>query len=232
MRNCTVTVSWPCRHGYPVSLLTCRRSLTPARHVAETLQRHQKDSEAAAGRSDEAAGAAAPIDSAHQEDRGDDDEAAGKDGQPGSAALGVPDGAVEESVQDRDAEGASPEQEATAGVPSGLPRIRTAAASATSAILGVARRVGAIAPAKQDGHSAEASRDADGADGMAHDDGEQHSLSDCSACSFAYPIHSSSNCAGLCILFSIPLSSLLVARAMYGLCEAQIWYHKAVNCAY
>ena len=138
---------------------------------------------AAAGHSAAAAGADAPIDSAHQEDRGDDDDVVDADTKSSeAAAVKRSDGAVgeshqqrgqneEESAPDREQQEAAPGNAASATVPSGLPRIRTAAASATSAILGVARAVGdAMSTASREARTAElgssgdeANREADAA---------------------------------------------------------------------
>ena len=114
------------------------RSLTPARHVAETLQRHQRDAEAARGRPAEDAGAEAVIDSAHQDDQGDDPPGPEPDaGQ--EAANGEPERDEAEGKPD-----SGVEQHPPAEVPAGLARIRTAAANATSALLGgvMSRAVG------------------------------------------------------------------------------------------
>ena len=108
----------------------------PARHAAETLQRHQRDAEVARGRQVEDAGSAAVIDSAHQADQGDEDMAPAPDPSP-EAANTEPAESVTESRPD-----SGGEQRATAEAPAGLARIRTAAANATSALLGVTRAVG------------------------------------------------------------------------------------------
>lgn len=140
------------------------RSLMPARHVAETLQRHQRDAELARGRQVEEAGAAAVIDSAHQEDQGDspphpDSSPEADDAEPADT--------VTQGSRDGSSELRTP-----AEVPAGLARIRTAAANATSALLGVRRAVGgAIGTTKAGAKPAEEDREADETKGGASNAG-------------------------------------------------------------
>ena len=138
----------------------------PARHVAETLQRHQRDAEVAQGRQVEEAGAEAVIDSAHQ-DRQDDEPpepepvteagSAAPERQPAGSSEAQ--GAPGESKPD-----SGDERPAPAEPPAGLARIRTAAANATSRLLGVTRAMGggtaATAPrTDHDSNTQDTSRD-------------------------------------------------------------------------
>ncbi len=107
----------------------------PARHAAETLQRHQRDAEVAHGRQVEEAGAEAVIDSAHQDDQGDDPP----EPEPATAAAGG--AASDDQPTDSKPDGGA-ERLAPAEAPAGLARIRTAAANATSRLLGVTRALG------------------------------------------------------------------------------------------
>ena len=132
------------------------RSLMPARHVAETLQRHQRDADVACGRQVEEAGATAVIDSAHQEDQDDQPGPTGSDPSPEKHDAEHAD-MVTASGPDSKAE-----QRAPAEVPAGLARIRTAAANATSALFGVTRAVGgARGTSKTDAVAAEHDSDKD-----------------------------------------------------------------------
>ncbi len=120
----------------------------PARHAAETLQRHQRDAEVAHGRQLEEAGAEAVIDSAHQDDQGDEPP----DTEPEAEA----DGAASDDQPTNSKPDGSAERPAPAEAPAGLARIRTAAANATSRLLGVTRAIG--------GGTATASAEAERAD--------------------------------------------------------------------
>ena len=140
----------------------CYRSLTPARHAAETLQRHQRDAEVAAGRQVEEAGAEAVIDSAHQDDQGDDppepqpDAKAGDAGPADTATESKTDGSGDQRTPTESKPDGSDKQPAPAEAPAGLARIRTAAANATSRLLGVTRAIGgATAPTTADAEKAD-----------------------------------------------------------------------------
>ena len=100
------------------------------------------------GRQIEEAGAEAVIDSAHQDDQGDEPPQIEPEAEAGSALA---DDQPTESKPDGGADRPAPAE----APPAGLARIRTAAANATSRLLGVTRAIGgAPAPSNVDAATA------------------------------------------------------------------------------